>query len=418
MNSSRRKRKVIRITIISLCSLATLVAAYFLSPYLVMHRYISKVNFVPLEEESSSQFDLQFEEPANGAGKLNNGRSASSLGQASLRQKQAVEASTDSGALSNQTSEKSGILDGLASDMEAWISSKSDAEETPEDREAADRLEESIRSNVTEAYAPRKTEKEVINLLLIGTDNRTEGARGLSDSMIILSIHPKAKMVTVASLHRDIYLYIPEKNSFNRLNTAYAYGGARLLLKTIEENLKVKIDKYASVDFYTFIGVIDALGGIELEITEEELPHVNAYLNELNQLQGKDKETDTLRTSGLQLLNGRQALGYSRISDVGTDSGRTTRQRMILEQIYKKTKKLGVKKTTELLDLLLPQITTNFSEKEIISILLSLPEYMEYGMDSFRIPIEGSYENVKIHGMQVLSIDFQKNIELLRKRIY
>ncbi len=419
MNNRSRKQKTIKVTIVSLCSLAGLAAILCLSAYLVMHRYISKVNYVPLEEADSSQIDLQNEEAADSTSEYYLEKHGSSAGQASKQPREAVEASTEGSVfLPDRDQPAAEEPECTTAENDGMTTPVPEADTDSDDQEAAGKLEESIRNNIMDAESPVKREKEVLNLLLIGTDNRLEEARGLSDSMILLSINQKEERITVTSLLRDIYLHIPEENTYNRLNTAYAFGGARLLIKTIEENFKVKIDNYASVDFYSFTKVIDALGGIELEITEEELPYINGLIKELNRLQGKEKETDYLKASGVQLLNGRQALGYTRVRYVGTDFGRTARQRAVLEQIYKKAKKLGVKKTTELLDLLLPEVTTNFTEKEIISQILSFPDYMEYDYDSFSIPMSGTYENLKIRGMQVLGIDFEENIKELKKRIY
>ena len=416
MKNSSRKRKVIKISIISLCSLAALAAILCISAYLLMHRYISKVNYVPLEEVETSQADLMNKEASDRKSDYLIESYGSSSGQAPQRSQDAVAASTAGSIQADQKKSDAETTAGSFNEDGMTASVSLDGEAV-EDQETKESLEERIRKNISNASDQISKDKDILNLLLIGTDNRSEEEQGLSDAMILLSINQNTEKITAASLLRDIYLYIPEKNTFNRLNTAYAYGGARLLIKTIEENFKIKIDKYASVDFFSFIEVIDAIGGIELDITEEELPYVNALLNELNRIQGKDKETDHLKNSGIQLLNGRQALGYSRVRYVGTDFGRTARQRRVLEQIYKKIKKLGVKKTADLLDILLPRITTNFTEKELISQILSFPDYMEYKHDSFSIPMSGTYENLKIRGMQVLGIDFEKNVKELRMRI-
>ncbi len=419
MKNRSRKQKTIKVTVVSLCSLVGLAAIICLSAYLVMHRYISKVNYVPLEEADSSHTDLPKEEAADSISEYFSENNDSSAGQASKESHEVVETSAANNVvLPGQNTPEGEAPEGTTTDGDGMTTPIPEVGAGSEDQEVAEKLEESIRNNIMNDESPVKREKEVLNLLLIGTDNSSGEDSGLSDSMVLLSINEKEEKITVTSLLRDIYLHIPEKNTYNRLNTAYAFGGARLLVKTIEENFKVKIDKYASVDLYSFTRVIDALGGIELDITEEELPDINALLKELNQLQGKEEEADYLKASGLQLLNGRQALSYSRVRYVGTDFGRTARQRAVLEQIYRKTKKLGVNKITELLDLLLPEITTNFSEREIISQILSFPEYMEYDYDSLYIPMTGTYESLKINGMQVLGIDFEENIKELQKRIY
>ncbi len=412
--SSLRKRKVIRLITISFCGLAALVVLLCLSAYLLIHPYISKVNYVPLEEANAPLAEPLDELLADKSGEM--GDLYDILGKASLWAKESVETSATGGEITGL-----GLPVKILADAEG-VSEKelldAEADGASGGLMAADRLKDSSRSNPGDGLPPILQDKEVLNLLLIGTDNRRPGAQGLSDSMIILSIHQKEERITAVSLLRDIYLHIPDKDTDNRLNTAYAYGGARLLIKTIEENFRIKIDKYASVDFFSFVDLLDTIGGIQLNITKEELPYVNYYIKELNILQGKEKEMDFLMLPGVQMLNGRQVLGYARVRYVGTDFARTGRQRKILEQIYIKTKKLNIREITDLLDLLLPQVTTNLTEKEIISQLLSIPDYMNYKFDSFYIPQSGTYENARIRGMQVLDIDFKANVKELQKRLY
>lgn len=429
MKKNTRKRSSIKLAIIAACSLVILVVILCLSAYLVMHRYISKVNYVPLEEANSSttQF-LQDEEVLDSIDDFTVKRHNSSGAKTSLRSQEAVTALSESSIEAGiGTIPSVPYEDDTAADVPDSPDIPTDEVQTSKDGEVTMKvldhdeeslLEERIRKNIRDNSDLGRKEDDVLNLLLICTDNRSEEDQGLSDSLLLLSINENTRKITTVSLRRNIYLYVPEKNTFNRLNASFAYGGARLLIKTIEENFKIKIDKYASVDFYSFIEVIDSLGGIELKITVEELPHVNDLMNELNRIQGKIRGTDYLKEPGVQQMNGRQALGYARVRYVGTDFGRTARQRKIMEQIFKKIKGLGIKQTTQLLDILLPQVTTNFTEKEIISLILSLSEYMEYDYASFGIPMEGTYENMKIRGRQILAIDFEENIKELRRLIY
>ena len=110
---------------------------------------------------------------------------------------------------------------------------------------------------------PVMEDKDVFNILLIGSDSRDLNDLGRSDAMMILSVNKKTKNIILTSLLRDIYLNIPGKKS-NRLNTAYAIGGAKLLTETIEENFKIKLDGYVSVDFFAFLEIIDAIGVLPL----------------------------------------------------------------------------------------------------------------------------------------------------------
>lgn len=264
---------------------------------------------------------------------------------------------------------------------------------------------------------PIMEDKDVFNILLIGSDARDSDDLGRSDAMMILSINKKTKEIILTSLLRDIYLNIPGKKS-NRLNTAYAIGGAKLLTETIEENFKIKLDGYVSVDFFAFLEIIDATGGVTVEITEEELPFLNSHIRDINKILKEDANKDVLALPGKHQLNGKQTLGYSRIRYVGTDFERTARQRKVMEQIFDKMKKAGIKNIVNMLDIVLPKVTTNLKEIEIISHIINLPDYFGYEFKQWRIPVNGSYKNAKVRGMDVLLIDFEENIKEISERIY
>lgn len=277
--------------------------------------------------------------------------------------------------------------------------------------------EEAIRKNMEDKSTSVLSDKNVFNILLIGTDNRKVGENSRSDAMILLSINKKSKTITSASLLRDIYLQIPGKNN-NRLNAAYAYGGPSLLMNTIEQNFKVSVDRYASVDFYVFMDIIDAVGGVTIEVTKEEIPIINNYLAELNSLRGEKEGTDYLQEAGVLKLNGKQALAYARNRYIGTDFERTARQRRVLSEALQKVKKLNLIQLNSLLNKLLPQITTNLTEGEIFSMILSIPKYAGYKMDQSHIPVDNSYQFMRIRGMDVITLNFDKNIKALQEQLY
>lgn len=404
MKSSGRKRNFKRIIIFALCCITGTVSILCLTAYQVVHSYIGKVNYVPLDKEGTiTENQLSIEDAATeNPGMYEEALASEALGE-QYEGNQSEEAVMASATISNSDTVSSG-------EQNTSVNSPDTAEE---DIEA---LDQEIAQNIENDSIPVTKDSKVLNILMIGTDNRSTSEQGLSDSMILLSVNKEAKSIVTTSLLRDIYLSIPGYKN-NRLNVAYAIGGANLLIQTIENNFKINIDKYAAVDFYSFIGIVDAIGGIELEITEEELPYVNACINDLNGLL-KEEDSDLLTKAGLQKLNGKQVLSYARVRNVGTDFGRTSRQRTVLEVVYNKVKTMNMTQLNDLLDLLLPQITTNFSEKEIFRQLLSLPDYVKYNIDSLSIPIKGTYQDMTIRGMQVLGINFNDNIKELQNRIY
>lgn len=262
-------------------------------------------------------------------------------------------------------------------------------------------------------------EDGVMNILLIGNDSRENGEDGRSDAMILVSVSPKTKTITMTSLLRDMYVEIPGYGG-NRLNAAYAYGGPSLLCETIEQNFGIEVNRYALVNFQAFAGMVDAVGGVDLELTNEEVQWVNAYLNEYNLLEGREITTDYLDTSlsGMIHLNGPQALAYCRNRYIGTDFGRTERQRKVLGAVTKKLPLALATNSSELIDGLFPYLTTNLTQMEVYSVSLKAPRYLGYEMKQLVIPAEGTYSNATIRKMMVLQVDFEANQKLLRQEIY
>lgn len=288
---------------------------------------------------------------------------------------------------------------------------------TDSPQEVIDELEESIQSNTRENHERLLHSKDVYNILLIGCDTREAGGSGRSDAMMIVSINSKTKKIILTSFLRDIYLKIPSYKN-NRLNAAYAYGGANLLIDTIEENFQIDIDKYIAMDFYAFIDVVDAIDGVTLEVKEDYIPIINFYIGEINQHFGEDESNDLLTQVGNYVLNGKQTLGYVRNRYIGTDFERTARQRMVLQIIFDKIKDLSYLEIMNLSDSVLPQITTNLSERKIISLILSIPTYKNYEIEQWSIPMENTFSFITINRMSVIGIDFEKNRSELHKKVY
>lgn len=262
-------------------------------------------------------------------------------------------------------------------------------------------------------------EDGVINVLLIGNDSRLAGDDGRSDAMILVSISDKTKTITMTSFLRDMYVEIPGHDG-NRLNAAYAYGGAELLMETIEANFGIPIHRYALVNFQAFANLVDAVGGIDLELTNDEVNWINAYLMEYNQLEGKDLATDFLdpSLSGNLHLNGPQALAFTRNRYIGTDFGRTERQRKVLSAVIKKLPGAVATNGGELADGLFPNLTTNLREGECFNLSLNAWKFLGYEMVQQCVPLEGTYSNADIRGMAVLQVDFDANRQFLKSTLY
>ena len=262
-------------------------------------------------------------------------------------------------------------------------------------------------------------EDGVTSVLLIGTDSRTAGNEGRSDAMILLTVSDKTKTVHMTSLLRDMYVEIPGHDG-NRLNAAYAFGGPELLLETIRHNFGIEVYRYAVVNFTAFAGLVDSVGGVEIEVTNEEVQWINAYLNEYNELRGMPMETDYLGSglSGKLHLNGAQALAYSRNRSIGSDFGRTQRQRKVLSAVMDRLPATVVKNPLQLMNELLPNLTTNLTQLECTRLSTSLSKILAYEKIQDSIPLDGTYKNASIREMSVLEVDFEKNREYIQKEIY
>ncbi len=258
----------------------------------------------------------------------------------------------------------------------------------------------------------------VENILIVGTDARNSDSSSRSDCIIILSINKRSGTLVMTSILRDSYVTIPGYGE-NRINAAYQYGGAALLIQTIEENFKIGIDHYVTVDFFSFIDIIDALGGVEIDVDADEAYYVNLYLCEINELLGAEQGDGNLTETGLQTLSGKQALSYSRIRYIGTDFARTGRQREVINAMIAKAKTLNPLQLLYLCNDVFPELTTDLTDSELAWLLMQAPFLLAFESVECQIPADNTWSNLTTSsGMQVLEIDFEANIEILQQTIY
>lgn len=269
------------------------------------------------------------------------------------------------------------------------------------------------------ASAPLLSEPYVTNVLLIGSDSR-DGTGGRSDSMILLSINKKTDKIFLTSLMRDMYVSIPGRDK-NKINAAYSFGGAELLMDTIQENLGVKIDNYIEVSFVSFASIVDAVGGVEISVSDAEAQAINQILqDEVNGIMGDDRDSNLLSQGGTYMLSGKQALCYSRIRHVGNaDFQRTERQREVLTQMAASLKNSGAAGVKRLMSSALPQIRTNMTKGELYQLSLRLPFLLKYDMTQIQIPANGTYtDDRNTSAGWALIVDLDANRELLKEQVF
>lgn len=259
----------------------------------------------------------------------------------------------------------------------------------------------------------------VRSILLIGTDARNTSERGRSDSMILASINSRTQTVYLTSFMRDAYVEIPDHGK-NKLNSAYSFGGAELLMDTLELNYGVSIDDYVVVSFSGFAGIIDAFGGVEITMSDAEAEALNTILiSEVNELMGDARESDLLNGGGTFTLSGKQALSYARIRYVGNaDFERTSRQREVMSQLFGNLKTRLVTAVPELVSSALPHVGTNMSTMGMYGLSLRVPFVAGYHIQQLQIPADGTWSGQNVDGQSVLVVDFAENQQILNDTVY
>lgn len=212
-----------------------------------------------------------------------------------------------------------------------------------------------------------KFDNKITNILLVGSDARPGENVSRSDSMMILTVDGKNKSLKLTSLGRDTYVNI-SGHGFEKLTHAYAYGKEALLIQTIEENFKLDIQNYAKVDFFSFMDIVDTIGGIEVTIEENEINEMNKFIKECYSWDKKPNkpEIQYIKKPGKQKLVGYQALTYARIRKSDGTMQRDNRQRLVIEAIIKKVNTLPLTKYPKLLDTVLPYVKTNMNPTDIL----------------------------------------------------
>ncbi|MDF2539556.1 MAG: hypothetical protein K0S76_2577 [Herbinix sp.] len=253
------------------------------------------------------------------------------------------------------------------------------------------------------------------NIVLFGVDSREntlkEGTN--SDTIIIASINNKTKEVRLVSIYRDTYSNIPGEG-YDKINAAYRIGGYSLAISTINTNFDLDIKEYVTVNFLAVVKVIDELGGITLDITEEELPYLNGYVHELNKI--NDSKVPDLKNYGKQHVNGTQATAYARIRYTsGGDFKRTERQRIVIGRIFEKVKSSKLSTINALINEFFPQVSTNLGNLEILNLAKSVFSY--HITDQTGFPFETDIHNYK-RVSYVFPVALDANVKKLHKFLF
>ena len=246
----------------------------------------------------------------------------------------------------------------------------------------------------------------LLNILLIGQDAREGESQARSDSMILCTYHKQNGTLTMTSFLRDLYVPIPGHGS-NRINAAYSLGGASLLKKTLDHNFHLYIDGTVEVDFTHFAEIIDHMGGVEIDLRQDEADVIN-------------QQTGSSIGAGIQRLDGLQALTYARIRSLDRDGdfSRTNRQRKVISTLLDSFRDMKITELTPVLKEILPMIRTDLNQGKILLTALEiLPRMSELELRSQRIPADGTFTDKNIDGMWILAADIAAQQKHLRNTL-
>ena len=294
------------------------------------------------------------------------------------------------------------------------------AEEEEEGLKVGEITENIDLSKMSDTFKNALHEDGVYNILLVGVEaiGNNSVASGRTDSIMIATINTKQKTLGLTSIMRDSYVTIPGYYD-TKINAAFGHGGIELLYETIAYNYNLRLDGSAIVSFKTFQKIIDELGGIDIEITPAEAQ----YLNTTNYVSKKSNRTIK---QGMNHMNGNQALGYARVRYRATldgsvdDFGRTSRHRRVMGAIFKEVKKSNPITLVKLLDTVFSQVQTDIKKSNASSYLAEVMELSLDGvpLDNLRLPIDGSYQGVKINRAAVVTFDAAANKEALANFVF
>ena len=284
-------------------------------------------------------------------------------------------------------------------------------------------VKDESKKDTTTEYA--KSEGTIVdgitNILLVGTDGENVDRGNRSDSMMIVTIDSNTKDIRISSIARDTYVDIPGHSTEN-LTHAYAYGGIDLLKQVFKENFDLDIDKYIAVNFTSFMDIIDELGGVEVDVKEKDIKEINKYIDACyGYYSNKDeKDKQYITKSGVQRLNGYQALAFSRIRYTDDAFARDNRHREVAESVYREFVNGSPEEYKRCADILLNNTKTNISPMEMMNLAYTVLKINDKDIEQFQFPLE-EHRNGHILSKEkgwVLEWDKEPNLEAWHKFIF
>ncbi|MBK5240653.1 LCP family protein [Clostridium sp.] len=268
----------------------------------------------------------------------------------------------------------------------------------------------------TKSVEEEALESKVTNIALFGVDRRNKNEPARSDSIMILSIDEKSKKIKMSSVMRDTYVNV-NGHGKTKITHAYFYGGPQLAIRTLNENFEMDIRNYVTVDFFNLEKIIDAIGGVTVDVQKNEVGYINSYMSETTGIQ--NKSITRITNSGSQNLNGMQAVAYTRIRyTAGDDFARTERQRTVLSAMLTEIQSLGVAEFPSVVSELLPLTETSMNSIDIIKLGTKVFTSGIKTLDQERFPIDGYWEGQTIDKIWYLVAKMDATVDQLHKYIY
>ncbi|MBZ9689207.1 LCP family protein [Clostridium estertheticum] len=257
---------------------------------------------------------------------------------------------------------------------------------------------------------------EIINIAFFGVDRRAADEASRSDAIMILSIDVGHKKIKISSIMRDTYVEIVNHGD-TKINHAYAYGGPQLAIRTLNENFNLDIKAYVTVDFFNLEKIIDAMGGVTIDVRPDEVSLINGNMTEVANIE--KKSIAQVSKPGPQTLNGLQAVAYSRIRyTAGGDFVRTERQRTVLSAMLTRIQSLGITEFPSVVSKLLPYTETSLKSMDIIKLGTKVLTSKITTIDQERFPLDGYCKGEMMDSIWYLVADMKATVDQLHKYIY
>ena len=275
----------------------------------------------------------------------------------------------------------------------------------------ASNFKDALKNWATTGNDQKMSSKNVVNVLLIGADSRQGTNTGNTDVMMLVSLNKKTKQIKLVSFMRDSYLYIEGKNNSycSKLNAAFSMGGPEVLLNTIENNYKIEIDDFVMVNFESFKSIIEAMGGVTVDVQKYEANYAN------------NRYKLSMPYGDGVTLNGEEALAFCRIRgcDADGDVSRTRRQRQVINAMINRVTSASVSDLNKYLNALLPYVYTGFSKSEILSLGMKAITngWAFYERSELQIPTPETRTSGSM-GSWIWVIDYQLAAQTLQNELY